>query len=156
MANDNKTVAAIVKRVRRECNSLPLPNAAGEKLKLVREINDANKREIAAKDEEIEKLKFEIMHLKSVQRTSGEVIIEQTNKVEAKDAEIAELNKKIYEYEKLLASSPIGLIYQLGICNQDGDVMDGIGLLFTNEAEKAKMPRVGHGDKFYVVPYKEK
>ena len=24
-----------------------------------------------------------------------------------------------------------------------------------DEAERAKMPRVGHGDKFYVVPYKE-
>lgn len=73
----------------------------------------------------------------------------------AKDEEIAKLNRKVYEYEKLLASSPIGLIYQLGICNQDGDVMNGIGILFTNEAERAKMPRVGHGDKFYVVPYKE-
>lgn len=92
---DNKTVAEIVKQVRRECNSLPLPNAAGEKLKLVREINDAHRREIAEKDAEIEKLKFDIMHLKSVQRTSGEVIIEQTNKVEAKDAKIAELERRL-------------------------------------------------------------
>lgn len=67
-------------------------------------------------------------------------------------SEVSGLNKKIYEYEKILAESPIGLIYQMGICNQDGDVMNGIGLLFTNEAEKAKMPRVRHGDKFYVVP----
>lgn len=72
--------------------------------------------------------------------------------IAAHDAEVSELNKKIAEYEKILAESPIGLIYQLGICNQDGDVMNGIGLLFTNEAERAKMPRVGHGDKFYVVP----
>lgn len=56
MANDNETVAEIVKRVRRECNSLPLPNAAGDKLKLVREIDAAHKRELAEKDAEIEKL----------------------------------------------------------------------------------------------------
>ena len=46
MASDNETVAEIVKRVRRDCSSYPLPNAAGEKLKLVREINDAHKREM--------------------------------------------------------------------------------------------------------------
>ena len=28
-------------------------------------------------------------------------------------------------------------------------------ILFTNESESAKMPRFGHGDKFYVGPYKE-
>ena len=48
MANDNKTFAEIVKSVRRECNSYPLPNAAGEKLKLVREMEDAHNREIDA------------------------------------------------------------------------------------------------------------
>ena len=46
MANDNKTFAEIVKWVRRECNSYPLPNAAGEKLKLVREMEDAHNREV--------------------------------------------------------------------------------------------------------------
>ena len=81
--------------------------------------------------------------------------LEMAGEIAAKEAEIAKLNRNVYEYEKLLASSPIGLIYQLGICNRDGDVMNGIGILFTNEAERAKMPRVGHGDKFYVVPYKE-
>ena len=81
--------------------------------------------------------------------------LEMAGEIAAKESEIAKLNRKVYEYEKLLASSPIGLIYQLGICNRDGDVMNGIGILFTNEAERAKMPRVGHGDKFYVVPYKE-
>ena len=57
MANDNETVAEIVKRVRRECNCFPLPNAAGEKLKLVREIDEAHKREMAAKDAEIARLR---------------------------------------------------------------------------------------------------
>ena len=81
--------------------------------------------------------------------------LEMAGEIAAKEAEIAKLNRKVYEYEKLLAKSPIGLIYQLGICNRDVDVMNGIGILFTNDAERAKMPRVGHGDKFYVVPYKE-
>ena len=49
---------------------------------------------IAAKDAEIEKLKFDNLHLKSCQRQSGEVIIEQTNKVEEKDAEIEKLKKE--------------------------------------------------------------
>ena len=85
---------------------------------------------------------------------SGEfdALDETADVVECNQREIAELNRKIADYERMLASSPIGLIYQLGICNQDGDVMNGIGLLFTNEAERAKMPSVGHGDKFYVVP----
>ena len=85
---------------------------------------------------------------------SGEfdALDEAADVVECNQREIAELNRKIADYERMLASSPIGLIYQLGICNQDGDVMNGIGLLFTNEAERAKMPSVGHGDKFYVVP----
>lgn len=88
-------------------------------------------------------------------RISDAVIQSLRDKKLEMAGEIARLNRKVYEYEKLLASSPIGLIYQLGICNQDGDVMNGIGLLFTNEAERAKMLRVGHGDKFYVVPYKK-
>ena len=73
----------------------------------------------------------------------------------AHQREIAELNRKIADYERMLASSPIGLIYQLGICNQDGDVMNGIGLLFANEAERAKMPLVGYGDRFYIVPLEQ-
>lgn len=47
MVSDNETVAEIVKRVRRECNSYPLPTAAAEMLKLVREIEAAHKRDIA-------------------------------------------------------------------------------------------------------------
>lgn len=73
-------------------------------LKFRLRIEAAHKREIAAKDAEIEKLTFEIMKLKSEQRTAGEVIIEQTNKVEAKDAEIAELR----EYLKDAASLRCG------------------------------------------------
>lgn len=71
-----------------------------------------------------------------------------------KDAEIVNLNQKVYEHKKLLATSPIGVIYQLGICDQDGNVLSGVGILFDNTAERVKMPRVGNGDRFYVVPYK--
>ena len=45
--SENETVADIVKRVRRDCNSYPLPTAAAEMLKLVREVEAAHKREVA-------------------------------------------------------------------------------------------------------------
>ena len=47
MASENETIADIVKRVRRDCNSYPLPTAAAEMLKLVREMDAAHKREVA-------------------------------------------------------------------------------------------------------------
>lgn len=53
-------VEEIVKRVRRECNSYPIPNAAGEKLQLVREIDDAHNREMAAKDAQINELEHKL------------------------------------------------------------------------------------------------
>lgn len=47
MSNENHdTISDIVKRVRRDCNSYPLPTAAAEMLKLVREIDAAHKREL--------------------------------------------------------------------------------------------------------------
>ena len=47
MASENETVADIVKRVRRDCNSYPLPTAAAEMLKLVREMDKARQSEVA-------------------------------------------------------------------------------------------------------------
>ena len=47
MASENETIADIVKRVRRDCNSYPLPTAAAEMLKLVREMDAAHQREVA-------------------------------------------------------------------------------------------------------------
>ena len=47
MASENETVEDIVKRVNRDCNSYPLPTAAAEMLKLVREMDAAHQREIA-------------------------------------------------------------------------------------------------------------
>ena len=61
---------------------------------------------VAAKDAEIERLKFDNLHLKSCQRTSGEVIIEQTNKVEAKDAEIEKLLSLVGELADALDNYP--------------------------------------------------
>lgn len=49
---------------------------------------------VAAKDAEIERLKFDNMRLKSEQRTAAECIISQTNKVIEKNAEIEELKKE--------------------------------------------------------------
>ena len=47
MASENETVEDIVKRVRRDCDSYPLPTAAAEMLKLVREIEASHQREVA-------------------------------------------------------------------------------------------------------------
>ena len=47
MASENETIADIAKRVRRDCNSYPLPTAAAEMLKLVREVEAAHQREVA-------------------------------------------------------------------------------------------------------------
>lgn len=47
MEGENETVADIVKRVRRDCNSYPLPTAADKMLKLVREMDAAHQREVA-------------------------------------------------------------------------------------------------------------
>lgn len=58
---------------------------------------DALNAEVKRLTAEIEKLKFDNMHLKSGQRTAGEVIIEQTNKVEAKDAETEKLRALVGE-----------------------------------------------------------
>ena len=86
--NENETVADIVKRVRRECNSYPLPTAAAEMLKLVREVDAAHKREIA--DEK---------------RISDAVIQSLRDKKLEMAGEIARLNRKVYEYEKLLSKT---------------------------------------------------
>lgn len=69
----------------RECEQL---NTEIEAMSKFNDALNAQMKELAA---ECEKLRFDNLHLKSVQRQAGEVIIEQTNKVEAKDAEIAEL-----------------------------------------------------------------
>lgn len=72
----------------RECEQL---NTEIEAMSKFNDALNAQMKEIAA---ECEKLNFDNMHLKSEQRTAGEVIIEQTNKVEAKDAEIENLKNE--------------------------------------------------------------
>ena len=145
-----ETIADIVADIRAQNQGLPedsyaLSPLVCDLLSLADRIEAAAKREIADEKRISD----------AVVQSLRDKKLEMAGEIAAKESEIAKLNRKVYEYEKLLASSPIGLIYQLGICNRDGDVMNGIGILFTNEAERAKMPRVGHGDKFYVVPYKE-
>ena len=127
MANDNETVEQVYDDLAeigahdRECPPLArvLTHHRFHGRKQIKEISDedwyfgdvdpcvllfvcdrflaAHKRELAAKDEEIEKFKFDNMVLKSEQRAVGEVIIEQTNKVEAKDSEIMNLRAIVKE-----------------------------------------------------------
>ena len=99
MANDNKTFAEIVKRVRRECNSYPLPNAAGEKLKLVREIEDAHNREIVANDRQLEAA--------SADAEAADAEIDSLrNKIAEKDAEIVKLRALVGELADALDNYP--------------------------------------------------
>lgn len=117
--NNNKTVAGCVRRIRKNILSAGCEGRVhcdyGELMKAFDAIEATHKSEltkkdderltvvatyetvIAGKDAEIEKLKFDNMRLKSEQRTAGEVIIEQTNKVEARDAEIARLRELVGE-----------------------------------------------------------
>ena len=151
MSNERQeTITDIVADIRAQNQCLPeddyeLSPLVADLLSFSDRIESAHKREMADEKRISD----------AVVQSLRDKKLEMAGEIAAKESEIAKLNRKVYEYEKLLASSPIGLIYQLGICNRDGDVMNGIGILFTNEAERAKMPRVGHGDKFYVVPYKE-
>lgn len=82
----NETVAEIVKRVRRECSSLPLPTAATEKLKLAREFQAAHNREIAAKNREIELLGMALKISNGMNDAAAKMAV-------AKDAEIAHLRE---------------------------------------------------------------
>lgn len=57
MTSENETVSDIVKRVRRDCNSYPLPTAAAEMLRLVREMDAAHQREVAELKKELDEWK---------------------------------------------------------------------------------------------------
>ena len=118
MANDNETVDQVA------LSDLPLAEqlrvirgnycaGSGEfdALDEAADVVECQQREIEAKDRqleaasadaeasdaEIDKLKFDNLHLKSCQCQSGEVIIELTNKVAAKDEEIAKLRSLVKE-----------------------------------------------------------
>ena len=59
--------------------------------------------------------------------------------------------RKLKIAEDALTNSPCGVIYQLGISDDDGNFYDGVVIKF-DEAEALKMPRVRQGDKFRVLP----
>ena len=99
MASDNETVAEIVKRVRRDCNSYPLPNAAGEKLKLIREIDDAHKREMADEKRISD----------AVVQSLRDKKLEMAGEIAAKEAEIVRLRELVSELlNKLVINHCIG------------------------------------------------
>ena len=123
MANDNETVGQVAlsdlplaEQLRIIRGNYSIGSGEFDALDEAADVVECHQREIEAKDRqleaasadaeaadaEIDKLKFDNMRLKSEQRTSVEVIIEQTNKVEAKDAEIVRLRSLV---EGLLAAS---------------------------------------------------
>lgn len=81
MTNENETVEQMCDYLANNGNSAGEPIGVAMP-RLAERILAAHKRELAAKDAEIEKLKFDNMRLKSEQCTAGAFIIEQTNKVE--------------------------------------------------------------------------
>lgn len=82
----SETIVDIVKRVRRDCNSYPLPTVAAEMLKLVREVDVAHKREVA-------ELKYWIksaarwIKCHDIYHTSGEDLIKQAKEILNDDGE---------------------------------------------------------------------
>ena len=94
MASENETVAEIVKRVRRKCNSYPLPTAAAEMLKLVRDIEAAHKREVAELNEAIES---NLRVHKAAERADFDKKIELNGEIVRRDIVIAELRECLEE-----------------------------------------------------------
>ena len=83
MANE-ETVAGIVKIMRHGDNRLAMQQV------VMREFAD---RVEAAHNREVNELTFKLMTAKSEQKTVANVVIEQTNKVEKLDSEVAELRE---------------------------------------------------------------
>ena len=115
MANDNETVGQVAlsdlplaEQLRIIRGNYSIGSGEFDALDEAADVVECHQREIEAKDRrleaasadaeaadaEIDKLKFDNMRLKSEQRTAAECIIEQTNKVEEKDAEIEDLKKE--------------------------------------------------------------
>lgn len=111
MASDNETVAEIVKRVRRDCNSYPLPNAAGEKLKLIREIDDAHKREMAD-----EKRIFD-----AVIQSMRDKKLEMAGEIAVKDAEISDLRALVKEIADVLNNTNNYMCFHCTVRNCPGE-----------------------------------
>ena len=80
MSNKQETIADIVKRVRRDCNSYPLPTAAAEMLKLVREVEAAHKREVAKLEHWI-KSAARWIKCHDIYHTSGDDLIKQAKEI---------------------------------------------------------------------------
>ena len=80
MSNKQETIADIVKRVRRDCNSYPLPTAAAEMLNLVREVEAAHKREVAKLEHWI-KSAARWIKCHDIYHTSGDDLIKQAKEI---------------------------------------------------------------------------
>ena len=99
MASDNETVADVVKRVRRECNSYPLPTASAEMLKLVREIEAAHRREVAElrrQREEALTIVNDVEKCASIERHT-EAMLKKNEVIAGLRREVAELRECLKE-----------------------------------------------------------
>ena len=74
------------------------------------------------------------------------VFVKYADRIEAAHRrEVAALNE-------VISQSPCGEIYQLGLVDDEGNDYCGCAVEFS-EQENEKMPRVGCGDRFVVVPF---
>ena len=95
MASENETVEDIVADIRAQNQGLPEDDYALSPL-VCDLLSFANRIE-AAHQREVDKFNFDLMTIKSEQKTSANVIIEQTNKCEELKREVAGLRECLKE-----------------------------------------------------------
>ena len=100
MESENETVSDIVKRVRRDCNSYPLPTAADKMLKLVREIEAAHKREVAELERKVSELR------ECLKETMADAVAEYKNNSCFRNVKCGEIERcgtcKVMKWRKAL------------------------------------------------------
>ena len=133
--NANETIADIAKDFERESK---IHRMCKSSCMSMYQVNKYSLRYQAAHSREVAELHDRIEKQKSINKEL----------VDVND----ELMRRIKAVEDALKSSPCGVIYQLGLTDDDGNSYDGVAVKF-DPAEALKMPRVGYGDKFVVVPH---
>lgn len=168
MASENETVADIVTEMHRLSratirNGL---NVKDDPLHAVRKsacaavhmfanrVAAAHQREVAElkrQREEALTVVNEVEKCASIERHT-EAMLKKNGVIAGLRKEVAELQRRLKVAEDALERSPCGEVYQLGLVDDDGNCYNGIAIKF-DENEGLKLPPVGHGDRFVVVPY---
>lgn len=143
MKNNNETVASVADCIRHLADTLP----NGVILNIAQCNFTADRIEAAHRREVAELKRLHDIHAKQAIRDFNRELF-------FKDKRIAELRRRLNVAEDALRTSPCGVIYQLGLVDDEGNDYCGCAVKFTEE-ENEKMPRVGMGDRFVVVPFEK-